>query len=308
MIAKRVEDVDWQAFKTSFDRQAPLVQEKRHRSQALKSALGATQTLDAQLQEPNANDGDPRPEEPSNGCSGQTEHPELESLRRAHGLLQEPSDGPAPEFVNGNREGYLPGTTAFNGEIFDDLGNLQALPNLSPEQMDGLELNMCVQGSMAQQDGTSAGQCQGSWQPTCAGNVGSDELVGEEPDESMVQEGCLGFGNDGLIPEIPTSTNSPAIQLESMGFLIKALINNQAHSLRTPVIDAMGSLLAFTESQNWTIIDVMTTSERVLRIQMSGSVEDFKYSSAMGSTTILGFMHQQHSDNQIHFDQLEPDL
>lgn len=43
----------------------------------------------------------------------------------------------------------------------------------------------------------------------------------------------------------------------------------------------MGSSLAFTESQNRTITDVMTTSERVIRIQMSGSVEDFKYSSAM---------------------------
>jgi hypothetical protein len=42
---------------------------------------------------------------------------------------------------------------------------------------------------------------------------------------------------------------------------------NQAHSLTTPVIDAMGSLLALTELQNWTIADVMTTSERVIRIR-----------------------------------------
>jgi hypothetical protein len=71
----------------------------------------------------------------------------------------------------------------------------------------------------------------------------------------------------GLVPEFPTSANSPANQGTYQQF-------NQAHSLTTPVIDAMGSLLALTESQNWTIADVMTTSERVIRIQMSNLPED----------------------------------
>jgi hypothetical protein len=52
------------------------------------------------------------------------------------------------------RDIYQKIKTAFNGELFDDLGDLQALPILSPEQMDGLELSMCAQGSMAQQDGS----------------------------------------------------------------------------------------------------------------------------------------------------------
>jgi hypothetical protein len=64
LVAKRVEDVDWQAFKTSFDIHTSTLRSREMTpSQALKNVLGATQTLDAQLQEPNANDGDPRPDQ-----------------------------------------------------------------------------------------------------------------------------------------------------------------------------------------------------------------------------------------------------